>query len=145
MKKTIFDFQSYTEFLQNYVETKRSSCAHWSIGSWAKQLGLASTSTLTNILQGRRPPSTLLASEIAKSIIELSSHERAYFQLLVEHYKVGMNVALRESIQNQMNLVQRQSSGPENQESEISKSIQYLLEMGVLQKTEQGIRYVGRE
>ncbi len=143
MKKNIFEFQSYTEFLQNYAETKKSTNAHWSLGLWAKQLGLSSTSTLTNILQGRRPPSATLASEIAKSIIELNKHERDYFQLLVEFYKAGTNLALKESIQNQMKFVQADSSGPENQDAVIARSIQHLLEVGVLIKTGQGIQFVG--
>jgi hypothetical protein len=143
MKKTIFEFHSYTEFLQHYVEARRKSSTHWSIGLWAKQLGLASTSTLTNILQGRRPPSTQLAAKIAKSIIELSPHEGTYFQLLVEHYKAGINVTLKASIENQMKLVQAEFSGEGDQDAVIARSIQHLLEVGVLIKTEKGIQFVG--
>lgn len=140
MEQNIFEYQTYYQFLQDSVKAKKITQKHWSLGAWARQLGLASTASLTNIVCGRRPPSSALAINILNSIGGIQEQERNYFLLLVELHKNQFDSTLKENTLFKMDLLRKEwtESSESHDENKIEKSIKYLLKVKVLARNEQG-------
>ncbi|MFZ4715805.1 MAG: TIGR02147 family protein [Bacteriovoracaceae bacterium] len=119
--KPVFKYDSYPEYLQDYVEFMKLHKKNWSISSWAKKLELSTTSSLTNIIQGRRPPSHKMAVKIIGTIAEVSELEKVYFLLLVELFKNSENVSLTESIKKRMGSIKPRNTFKQINEDQLSK------------------------
>jgi len=81
-KPRITDFYDYRLFLKSYFSYRKSLKATWSYGSWAKQLELANTSVLTNIILGRRNPGKSVTNKLM-NYFDFESKEKTYFLGLV--------------------------------------------------------------
>lgn len=119
--KPVFKYDSYPEYLQDYVKFKKLHKKNWSISTWAKKLGLSTTSSLTNIIQGRRPPSHKMSLKIIETITEASELEKTYFILLVELFKNSDNVSLAESIKKRMGSIRPRDTFKQITEDQLSK------------------------
>lgn len=78
----IFHYSDYRTFLLDHAQQKKLSKSSWSLGCWARQLGLRSTSSLTKILQGKRNP----GPEMTRSFVNyfhFPKVEADYFRDLV--------------------------------------------------------------
>ncbi len=85
-----FQYTTHTKLLLTFLEKKQSEKDSstknrntWSLGSWAKRLGLSSAAPLSNILKGRTLPSLELAARMSETM-GLDSSETEYLILLVE-------------------------------------------------------------
>jgi uncharacterized protein (TIGR02147 family) len=117
----VFQYDSYPEYLQDYVEFKKLQKKNWSISTWAKSLDLSTTSSLTNIIQGRRPPSHKMALKIIETITEASDLEKTYFILLVELFKSSDNASLKESITKRMGSIKPKNTFKQITGDQLSK------------------------
>ncbi len=78
----ILSYQDYSLFLNDFVINKKKSDINWSLGVWAKSLGLKSTSSITKVLNKDRSP----GKKITESLIhyfEFNDKESMYFQDLI--------------------------------------------------------------
>jgi len=78
----ILRYQDYSLFLNDFVTNKKKSDINWSLGVWAKSLGLKSTSSITKVLNNDRAP----GRQITESLIDyfkFNDREAMYFQDLV--------------------------------------------------------------
>lgn len=81
--RTVFDYSDYRQLLRDFYWERKKSRAHaWSLGIWARQLGLKSPSTLAMILKGSRNPGPELTGKLAKTL-RLGPKEIEYFEDLV--------------------------------------------------------------
>lgn len=85
MKKntiSIYDYQKISDYLRDVVAMKKRENARFSLGVWARKLGVAGSGTLSNFLSGRRVPSDEALVRI-KTDLKLSEYEGAYFDALI--------------------------------------------------------------
>jgi uncharacterized protein (TIGR02147 family) len=76
----IYGYGDYRSFLQAYCDGRRKQRRGWSYGTWARVLGLRSSSTLVMIIRGQRHPeqtayfTDLVNFEKTKNDARLSAH-----------------------------------------------------------------------
>lgn len=90
----IFDFSDYRLLLRSYVNLKKLNSKTWSLGTWARTLGLKSSATLVNIINGKRHPSHSLSVKIADSL-DFQEEEKLYFLELIEIEKASNNPPMK--------------------------------------------------
>lgn len=78
----VFDYTDPFIYFSDYIEFMKATKAHWSVGSWASQLGLSSTSALGNILKGRRSPDESFLNQLVESM-SLPHYEADFLLLLL--------------------------------------------------------------
>lgn len=79
----IYQYSDYRTFLLDHAQKKKLAKPRWSLGCWARQLGLKSTSSLTKVLQGKRNP----GPEMTQALVlyfGFPKVEADYFRDLVE-------------------------------------------------------------
>ncbi|MBS1962401.1 MAG: DUF4423 domain-containing protein [Bdellovibrionales bacterium] len=80
----VFAHETLTGLLCAFIDDKKAArTGGWSLGSWSRRLGLASASSLSNVLKGRAVPSDNLTTKIAETM-DLAPVEREYLSVLVE-------------------------------------------------------------
>lgn len=84
----IFAYNSHIEFMNDFLSFRqsmsgRSSTNVWTVRNWARRLGVASSTTVFNILKGKKLPSATLTAKIAHSM-NLLPLEHEYFSTLIE-------------------------------------------------------------
>lgn len=82
----IFNYSDHRLFLQYHLESKKKQTPSWSLGQWAKHLGLANTASLSNIIKGRRSPSDSVQKSIT-NYFNFNKEESEYFSTLVKLYR----------------------------------------------------------
>jgi uncharacterized protein (TIGR02147 family) len=81
-KLNIRSFTDYRAFLLHYAKQAKARNRRWSLGSWAKTLGLSDATSISKILKGQRKP----GPEITRKLVEyfqLSAEDATHFQDLI--------------------------------------------------------------
>lgn len=80
---SIFNFDSVSDYLTCVFRTRKARRRTYSLRLWASKIGLKATDSgnLSRVLSGQRDLSKTMLERIAADL-ELSAHERAYFELL---------------------------------------------------------------
>lgn len=99
----IYEYRDIVDFLQDYVSIKKVKNKYWSIGSWAKSLGLSSTASISNIIKGRRVPEDSFVSKMAQSI-GLDRYEYDYFYKLFQLRRLDKQKKLRVLIEKELKI-----------------------------------------
>lgn len=107
---SVFHYSDYRSFLKDAYATQKKYRPRWSYGSWARQLGLKSPSTLVMILKGQRNPSSQLTHALANRL-HLSSKETEFFFDLVQFQKFRQNAAMSALLMEKLTKISRQNSG----------------------------------
>lgn len=94
MPESIFSFEDYRSFLKAYAESKKKSKPSFTYGSWAKNMGLASSSGLTMLLNGQRTPGPEMRAKICR-YFKFNAKERSYFEKLVMLAKSRDNLVMQ--------------------------------------------------
>lgn len=63
---SVLKFSDYRAFLVAHVQSRKKKNGRWSYGTWARQMRLKSTSSLTKILQGARNPGETVTSQLIR-------------------------------------------------------------------------------
>lgn len=87
----------YRDYLQRYAETTRRRRPGFSLGSWAKALGLKSTSSLSKVLNGEREAGAELIEKLVR-YFEFTSAEEEQFRNLVVLSKLKENNERKEAL-----------------------------------------------
>jgi uncharacterized protein (TIGR02147 family) len=82
MKQSIYKFNRPREFLDQVLNDRQSRNPRFSLRAWAKQLGFANPSLLSEVLRGKRNLRVPLARKIGENL-KLGDSELRYFELLV--------------------------------------------------------------
>jgi len=80
-KPNIYEFQSLSSFLKAYIDFKKAINPRWTLGLWARRLGLSGNGSLSNILADRRVPSEETLEKM-KTEMALSDYEKEYLDAL---------------------------------------------------------------
>jgi len=83
---SVFNYTDYRSFLKDAYTVQKQLRPRWSYGSWARQLGLKSSSTLIMIFNGQRNPGPILTKTLAEKL-KLNPKETEYFCDLVALHK----------------------------------------------------------
>ncbi len=83
----ILSFSDYRSYLNAHFQKTKRRNSHWSYGAWAKQLKLASTSSLTKVLHGQRDPGPEITSKLVK-FFDFNRQQSVYFQDLIQLAKL---------------------------------------------------------
>jgi uncharacterized protein (TIGR02147 family) len=78
----LFTFNNYRDFLNDFLLKKKSINRHFSLGLWAKDLGLSSTASLSRILNGQRSPGKDITEKLV-DYFKFRKKEREYFVHLI--------------------------------------------------------------
>ncbi|HBQ20956.1 MAG: hypothetical protein A2Z91_08885 [Deltaproteobacteria bacterium GWA2_38_16] len=97
----IYQYTDFRTFLKSHAEKKRSENPHWSLGVWARQLGLASTAVLTNVLNAKRNPGRGIEQKFL-DYFKFNSNEKDYFQDLIRLEKVRLDPRLSVALMEKM-------------------------------------------
>lgn len=79
---SIYETLTYADALRVLHERMTARRSAWTLGAWARQLGLASTASLTNVMKGRKAPSVRLHREIIATA-GLNNEEASYLGVLL--------------------------------------------------------------
>lgn len=86
MRIPTVDVRAYTDyraFLMAYAQKAKARNPRWSLGSWAKALGLADATSIAKILKGARKPGPDITDRLIR-FFTLSTEDAAYFQDLID-------------------------------------------------------------
>jgi len=83
----IHQLTDYRSFLIAHAEDKKNLNPHWTYGSWAQQLGLKTTSSITKIIKGEREPGSEVTQKLI-SYFKFNSGQAQYFEDLVRLHKI---------------------------------------------------------
>lgn len=97
-KKSVFDFDKYNNFLQNWVKSKPKN-GFGQLGKIAKHLNISSVS-VSYLFNGKRAPSDEQAVELC-AYLGLNEHESDYFILLIQKARAGSH-KLEQRIEKQL-------------------------------------------
>ncbi len=90
----ILRYQDYSLFLDDFVKNKKKSDINWSLGSWAKTLGLKSTSSITKVLNKNRAPGKKITNSLI-NYFNFNNKESIYFQDLINLAKAKNDPSLQ--------------------------------------------------
>jgi uncharacterized protein (TIGR02147 family) len=82
METPVTQFQDFRPFLTAAFQARKRKNPRFSLGAWAKLLGLRSSSTLIMILKGERNPGKELVEKLVADL-RLGSYEADHFRCLV--------------------------------------------------------------
>ena len=91
------EIHHYRDFLRKYAENSKLRRPGFSLGAWAKALGLKSTSSLTKVLAGEREAGPELLEKLVR-YFKFSELEEAQFRNLVTISKLKENVEVKEAL-----------------------------------------------
>lgn len=80
-------FTDYRSYLIAHIQNKKKIQPKWTLGRWAQQLDLRSTSSISKVISGERLPGRRLTESLI-SYFEFSSSESEYFKDLIRFHKV---------------------------------------------------------
>ncbi len=83
MNLSIYDYEDPSQFLNDSWEQKKSKNAHFTIRSWAKQLGVNSHGTLYDIVKGKRHLPKKYFLSVCRSL-KLNTKESLYLETMIE-------------------------------------------------------------
>lgn len=86
-------FTDYRSFLLAHVQDMKQSKPDWSYGSWAKRLGLKTTSSITKILDGDRDPGPQISEQMVR-YFDFKDKDAQYFRDLISLSKLRKNPRL---------------------------------------------------
>jgi len=79
----LYHYTSFLAFFRDWVCEEQNLNPNLSIGKLAKKMTLSHTASVSNILKGRRVPNQETVDKL-KKLVELSSTERDYLDLITE-------------------------------------------------------------
>ena len=84
---SVCSYSSYRAFLLAHAQGQKEQNRRWTYGSWAKKLGLKSTSSITKIVKGERHPGPDITDRLVR-YFRFAPKEESYFHDLVSLQKV---------------------------------------------------------
>ncbi len=87
VSQEIHHFTDYRAYLVAHAQDMKRQNSSWSYGSWAKRLGLKTTSSITKIIQGDRDPGPGVTEKLIQ-YFRFNPIQAEYFRDLVRLYKV---------------------------------------------------------
>lgn len=103
----ISTYEDVRSFLNAYSEYCRSQQPQWTLSSWARKLGLESTTSLTMILNGQRKVGARIEEALIR-YFEFSGADLRHFQLLIRRGKFPTADPIAEIIDNEIKKYQPQ-------------------------------------
>ena len=107
MSRTSVDIQKFADyrtFLLAYLQDRKMQNPKWSLGRWAQQMGLKSTSSISKILAGERAPGSDITEKLVR-YLDLKTKDAEYFRSLVQLDKIRsdpkLSVLLMEKVASQ--------------------------------------------
>lgn len=96
MKKNncIYNYSDYQTFLKDFHQRKKNESSHWSLGVFARELGLSSKSSISMLLNGQRHPSLESTQKLAQ-YFKFNAKESEFFKVLINLKKFDKNPELR--------------------------------------------------
>lgn len=85
-KPSIYHFNDYKNFLQNFYRYEKKTKDFWSYEYWSRKLGLKNSSSLVKIVNGTRIPSKKVLVQLEKYFC-FDEKESQYFRLLLLLFK----------------------------------------------------------
>lgn len=79
---SLFDYVDYRSFLTDFYKSKQKVNENFSLGVWSKQLGLASTASLSRVLTGVRSPGKEWNEKMTK-YFKFNEKQSEYFNHLI--------------------------------------------------------------
>ena len=79
---SIFSVSDFRSFLRAHHEKKKQEKPNWSMGMWAKIMGISGASALSMVLKGDRNPGPELTKKL-NQYFEFNTQERKYFEKLI--------------------------------------------------------------
>lgn len=114
MQPSIVDFDHLRDFLSAYAEYKRGTAKTWTLGAWARKLGIKHKATLSRVLAGQREAGPELLQRF-QDYFPFNAQEREYFGLLAtlagQEHGENVEAALRAELARTRRLI---VAGPEN-------------------------------
>lgn len=80
-------FTDYRAFMVHFVQQKKAENPHWSLGLWARQMGLGSTATISKVVSGQRFPGPKMIDQLI-SHFKFGFQEAQYFRDLIQFSKI---------------------------------------------------------
>lgn len=80
---SVYDYSDYRSFLNSVLQDRKSVKSDFSVGMWAKRMGLESTTSLNMILRGQRNPGRKILRRM-ESYFNFTPKEALYFDHLVD-------------------------------------------------------------
>lgn len=88
--KPLRSYEDFRRYLLDHAEEKRTRNRRWTLGVWARQIGLGSTTSLTMILNGQRNPGPAITQKLIR-YFAFDPADRDYFLDLVQLAKLRTN------------------------------------------------------
>lgn len=102
---SIKKFTSYKAYLNHYVELKKQQTPTFSLGSWAKHMGLKDTSSIGKVINGQREAGPQIADKLI-NYFSFSPSEEKYFRNLIKLSKLKNNPELSTALLEKMGKLQ---------------------------------------
>lgn len=83
LQPVVFSYACPFLYLNDIVRYRKAQNSHWSLGVWARQLGLAGTSSISRVLSRDRIPGQEIEQSLIKNL-QLNASEASYFNRLLE-------------------------------------------------------------
>ena len=87
LHEQLYNASSFRSFLRTHFEDKKEQNSNWSLGAWARLMGLSGTSGLSMILNGSRNPGEKVTDELSR-YFGFSKDEESYFRNLIKLEKI---------------------------------------------------------
>lgn len=136
----VTDYDNFLEATNAFLKHKKETSPSWSMGSWARRLNLSSTSSLSNILAGKKGISRQLGMLMVESM-KLDHQSREYVDLLLEYYlNAGSSDIVKSGILARIQFIRQsvQKSVDCNVTVECRNALEILLRAGYLEKDPSG-------
>ena len=95
-KLSVFDFSDYRSYLRAFVAIRKRKNASWTLGSWARTLGLKATASISKVVAGSREPGLMMTEKLIE-YFEFDPKEAEYFRELVRRAKMSKKTGLLDS------------------------------------------------
>lgn len=97
MIPSVIEYSDYVEFLNDFVQYKKSMNKGWSYNVWARQLGITDPSLLRKVVKGSRTPNQEMAMKLT-GYFQFTKEEADFFSVLVELRKTKIEDDKKEQI-----------------------------------------------
>ena len=84
---SILPFSDYRTFLAAHAQEMKRRNTQWSLGAWARHIGLKTTSSLTKVINGERNPGENISNRLIQ-YFRFDSEEERHFRDLVSFQKL---------------------------------------------------------
>ncbi len=113
---SVFDYRSHCDYLIDWHQIKLRTHKNWNLSKFSKLIGLSHTSAITNIMKGRKVPSSKTVKAISDTL-EHNQRERIYFEALVEQIRHKDRELVKTALDKVISSVK-----PKNTQTQISES-----------------------